>query len=193
MLLHLCYKHYFSFVWNKNVICDCFICTNNKKNNYEYTAHLLIVSKIVNTNCIYNVDNTSIESKAQIQDDNNQYNQTVANIDEEIFVKDFNTYLNTSSENKNITQNEADEIANKAFKQAENIVGQYSKDSQTIETQEVYANNFFTRKANETDKVYNTKKIKCYVYTREDDMLNGVSVYIDVKTGKVIGGRAFGD
>jgi len=31
------------------------------------------------------------------------------------------------------------------------------------------------------------------VYTREDDMLNGVSVYIDVKTGKVIGGRAFGD
>lgn len=166
---------------------------DNKKNNYEYTAHLLIVSKIVNTNCIYNVDNTSIESKAQIQDDNNQYNQTVANIDEEIFVKDFNTYLNTSSENKNITQNEADEIANKAFKQAENIVGQYSKDSQTIETQEVYANNFFTRKANETDKVYNTKKIKCYVYTREDDMLNGVSVYIDVKTGKVIGGRAFGD
>ena len=25
------------------------------------------------------------------------------------------------------------------------------------------------------------------MYTREDDMLNGVSVYIDVKTGKVIG------
>ena len=72
------------------------------------------------------------------------------------------------------------------------IIGQYSKDSQTIETQEVYANNFFTRKANETDKVYNTKKIKCYVYTREDDMLNGVSVYIDVKTGKVIGGICFG-
>lgn len=166
---------------------------DNRKSNYEYTAHLLVVSKIVNTNCIYNIDNTTIEDKAKIQDSNNEYNQKVLSIDEDIFVKDFETYLNTNHENKNITKDEADKIAEEGFKQAVNIAGQYSKDTQKVTTEEVYANNFFTRKATEGDKVYNKEKIKCYVYTRTDDMLNGVSIYIDIRTGKIIGGTAFGD
>lgn len=145
---------------------------DNKINNYEYTAHLLVVSKIVNSSCIYNVNNAAIKEEAELKDYETNYDNNV---------------------NKEITKQEVDEIAEDGFKQAENIVGQYSKDSQTSEIQEVYANNFFTRKYNETDRVYNDKKIKCYVYTRQDEMGNGVSVYIDIETGKIVGGRAFGD
>lgn len=166
---------------------------DNKESNTTYTAHLLVVSKIVNTNCIYNVDNTLLEDSAETQETNEKYNEQVSNIDEDIFVKDFDTYLNTEHESQNLTQEELDEIANEGFEQAISIAGEYSKDTQEVTTEEVYANNFFTRKTTETDTVYNTKKINCYVYTRTDSMLNGVSIYIDANTGKIIGGRAFGD
>lgn len=177
---------------------------DNKINNYEYTAHLLVVSKIVNSSCIYNVNNAAIKEEAELKDYETNYDNNVNNIDENVFQKNSTSSLNTntsistnstssSNVNKQITKQEADEIAEDGFKQAENIVGQYSKDSQTSEIQEVYANNFFTRKYNETDRVYNDKKIKCYVYTRQDEMGNGVSVYIDIETGKIVGGRAFGD
>lgn len=171
---------------------------DNKANNYEYTAHLLIVSKIVNYNCIYNINNVSIKEKEELKEYETKYDNNVNNLNQNIFEK--NNSSNTSSKNttsknssKQITKQEADKIADEGFKQAGNIAGEYSKNSQTSEIQEVYANNFFTRKYNETDKVYNDKKIKCYVYTRKDDMGNGVSVYIDYNTGKIIGGYAFGD
>ena len=171
---------------------------DNKANNYEYTAHLLIVSKIVNYNCIYNINNVSIKEKEELKEYETKYDNNVNNLNQNIFEK--NNSTNTSSKNttsknssKQITKQEADKIADEGFKQAGNIAGEYSKTSQTSEIQEVYANNFFTRKYNETDKVYNDKKIKCYVYTRKDDMGNGVSVYIDYNTGKIIGGYAFGD
>lgn len=189
---------------------------NNGK--YSYIAHLYVVSKIVNYNCIYNVDNESIKAEANMKDMNDEYNEKVDDLDTNIFVKEnenssttgnneentsasqagnnetaSNTQANTQE--KIITREEADKIAEQGFQEAERIAGKYSKDTQEVTEEEVFANNFFTRKTYEADKVYNDKpKVECYVYTRTDDiMLNGVSIYIDKKTGKIIGGRAFGD
>ena len=37
------------------------------------------------------------------------------------------------------------------------------------------------------------KKRNCYVITRENDIGNGISILVDVTTGIIIGGYAFGD
>lgn len=175
---------------------------DNSKGKYGYIIHLYVVSKIVNTNCIYNIDNASIKQQANFNNIAKKYNEQVNNIDKNTFENNPTEYSyndsNLTNDNQTkigmITKEEADEIAEKGFKEAERIVGQYSKDTQDVKIQEVYANNFFTRKDNETDRVYNNQPmVKCYVYTRTDDMLNGVSIYIDMNTGKIIGGRAFGD
>lgn len=166
----------------------------NKTNNYEYTAHLYVVSKIVNSNCIYNVDNEAIKEQANLKDLEDQYDNQVNTLDTNTFKNSSTNSTEKQNTNKEITKEEADEIAEQGFKEAQRIVGQYSKDTQEVTIEEVYANNFFTRKSYETDTVYNNQpKVKCYVYTRTDDMLNGVSIYVDINTGKIIGGRAFGD
>lgn len=177
---------------------------DNKVNNIEYTVHLLVISKIVNTDCIYNTDNTQIEEQAAYQEKLEEQNKAVENLNTDIYEnKNENTNTNKQKSNDKtkketsktdkITLEKAKEIAADGFKEAERIAGVYDKDTEEYKIEEVYANNFFTRKGTETDKVYNDKKITAYVFTRYDDMLNGVSVYIDAYTGKITGGRAFGD
>lgn len=84
-------------------------------------------------------------------------------------------------------------IAEKGFEETKRICGAYDKSTQVITEEKVIPNNFFTRKISERDNQY-SEKIDTYVFTRVDDMeLNGVKVYVDKKTGKIIGGAAFGD
>ena len=67
--------------------------------------------------------------------------------------------------------------------------------TQTVKEEKAYANNFFTRKIKnrEGDTTYKDL-IECYAFTRTDDMdLNGITIYVDKKLGKIIGGDAFGD
>ena len=91
-----------------------------------------------------------------------------------------------------ITKNQAEEIAEKGFEEAKRVVGEYNKDTQKCEEIEVNPNNFFTRKYNEGDKV-ESYKVKVYAFSREDDMGNGVKIYVDKKLGKIVGATAFGD
>ncbi len=67
--------------------------------NYGYNAHLLIVDKIVNTDCIYNTDLTEISSKIEYDNRKVAYDEAIDNLDKNIFVTDFNSFL---SEYKNI-------------------------------------------------------------------------------------------
>lgn len=84
-------------------------------------------------------------------------------------------------------------IADKGFEEAKRICGAYDKSTQVITEEKVIPNNFFTRKISEGDNQY-AEKIDAYVFTRVDDMkLNGVKVYVDKRTGMIVGGAAFGD
>ena len=162
--------------------------------NMQYTVHLLTVSKIVNTDCIYNTDLTEIESQIDLDNMNVQYDESVDELDSEAFMINYEEFLeeyeNTTT---TISEAEATEIVDKGFEEAERICGSYSKSTQIVETRNIKPNNFFIRKYNEYDKVFD-KNIECYVFSRLDDMgLNGVQIYVDKRTGKIVGGGAFGD
>lgn len=168
----------------------------NIENTYmQYTCHLLIVSKIVNTDCIYNKDMSTLEQQVQSNNISTEYDKQVENLNKEIFVTDFDEFINQyeNMENKNITKEQAEEIAEKGFEEAKRICGEYDKSTQEIKEKNMYANNFFTRKISQRDDVYNKKSIQCYLVSRQDEMGNGVTIYIDKKTGKIVGGEAYGD
>ena len=57
----------------------------------------------------------------------------------------------------------------------------------------VAPNNFFTAKYRESRKDYTDIVRKSYIITKVNELGNGVSVYVDVTTGLIIGGEAFGD
>lgn len=160
---------------------------------YQYTAHLLIVSKIVNTDCIYNTDLTEVDSKVALDEFKTKYDEAVENIDTETFVTNFDEFYNKYQASTNtITQEKAEEIAEKGFKEAERVVGSYDKTTQMCEEMEVNPNNFFTRKTDERDETAQYK-VDVYSFLREDDMGNGVRIYVDKRLGKIIGASAFGD
>ena len=79
-----------------------------------------------------------------------------------------------------------------AFDEASRIVGEYPKSSQTCTLEDVHPNNFFTRKYYEYD-FSDPTTVSAYCFSREDELGNGVTIYVDSKLGKIIGGRAFGD
>ena len=162
--------------------------------NFQYTAHVLIVSKIVNTDCIYNTDLSEISNKVESENAAIEYDKQVENIDKNIFVTDFEEFYNeyNNTESGAVEMSKAKEIAKKGFKEAERIVGAYDESTEDVKMEEVYPNNFFTRKERESDKTEKTK-VSAYVFTRYDEMGNGVQIYIDLKLGKIIGGGAFGD
>ena len=56
--------------------------------NMQYTVHLLKVSKIVNTDCIYNTDLTELESQIDLDNMHVQYDEKVNNLDSEVFMTD---------------------------------------------------------------------------------------------------------
>lgn len=160
---------------------------------YGYTVHVLIVSKIVNTDCIYNKNNTEIENKVENEIIKNNYNEDVNNLDTTIFVVDYNKFKQEyDTSNSKITEKEASVIAELGFKQAIRICGEYDEKTQSVTEEQVLANNFFTAKYGDPTKQYN-EKIDVYAFSREDEMGNGVKVFVDKKLGKIIGGEAFGD
>ena len=160
---------------------------------YQYTAHLLIVSKIVNTDCIYNTDLTEVDSKVALDEFQTEYNNKVENLDTETFVTDFDEfYTEYQASTNTITQEEAEEIAEKGFEEAKRVVGSYDKSTEKCEETEVNPNNFFTRKTDERDETAQYK-VEVYSFLREDDMGNGVQIYVDKRLGKIVGASAFGD
>lgn len=157
-------------------------------------CHLLIVNKIVNTDCIYNKDLTQIESKIDYDNMKVEHDSSVENLDSDIYVTNYDEfYKEYNLSSKKITLEEAEKIADIGFEEAERICGAYDKSSQTHDEKAVRANNFFTRKITEMDEVYEGN-IEVYEFTRIDDMeLNGVKIYVDKRLGKIVGGAAFGD
>lgn len=161
--------------------------------NYQYTAHLLIVSKIVNTDCIYNTDLTEIEAEVDRGNFETEFDEQVDNLDPQIFVKDFDCfYEEYQSATGKITQEQAEEIAEVGFKEAERLVGEYDEATQECREIEVTPNNFFTRKYREGDETARYR-VQGYAISRQDEMGNGVQIYVDKRLGKIIGASAFGD
>ena len=147
--------------------------------NYQYTAHLLIVSKIVNTDCIYNTDLTEVDSQVALDELNTKYDEAVENLDTNIFVTDFDEFYQEYQASTNtITQEEAEKIAEKGFEEAERVVGNYDKTTEKCEETEVYPNNFFTRKIEERDET-EPYKVQVYSFIREDEIGNGVRIKVD--------------
>lgn len=167
----------------------------NLPNSYgsPYTAHLLGVSKIVNTDCVYNTDLSTVDTQANLDQLETSYDEKIDNLDENLFVKDFdqfyNDYTNSAS---TLTEEQAQTVVTTAFDEASRIAGKYNESSQTCELKSVHPNNFFTRKTNESDNVA-SYEVTAYCFRRTDEIGNGVEIYIDNKLGKIIGGRAFGD
>ena len=161
--------------------------------DYQYTAHLLIVSKIVNTDCIYNTDLTEINNKIEMENFESEFDEQVDNLNTQIFVKDFDSfyqeYQNATGE---ISQERAAEIAEIGFEEAKRVVGEYDKETQECREIEVTPNNFFTRKYNERERT-EPYTVQGYVFSRKDEMGNGVQIYVDKKLGKIVGASAFGD
>lgn len=152
----------------------------------KYIVNLLVVSKVVNVNCIYNnINNTLLWEES--------HNQAIDNIDTTIFLQDFENYAPVNNEVK-ITETQAKEIAEKGFEETiySNGMRVNNAISETIKVEEVCANNYFTRRYDEPDEVYTKIKRKCYIVQREDVMKCGVAIYVDVTTGLIIGGYAFG-
>ena len=161
--------------------------------DYQYTAHLLIVSKIVNTDCIYNTDLTEIEAEVDRGNFETEFDEQVDNLKTQIFVKDFDSfYQEYQSATGEITQERAEEIAEIGFEEAERIVGDYDKETQECIELEITPNNFFTRKYNEGDKTA-SYTVEGYAISRQDEMGNGVQIYMDKRLGKIVGASAFGD
>lgn len=152
----------------------------------KYIVNLLVVSKVVNVNCIYNnINNTLLWEES--------HNQAIDNIDTTIFLQDFENYAPVNNEVK-ITETQAKEIAEKGFEETiySNGMRVNNAISETIKVEKVCANNYFTRRYDEPDEVYTKIKRKCYIVQREDVMKCGVAIYVDVTTGLIIGGYAFG-
>lgn len=161
---------------------------------FQYNVHVLIVDKIVNTDCIYNTDLTEISSKVDYDNMAVNYNDSVENLSSDVFVTNYSEFITEyKNSNSKITLKEAEKIAEKGFMEAERICGEYDEDTQTSEEKNVKPNNFFTRKISEGDEVY-SDNVEAYVFTRLDDMeLNGVKIFVDKRLGKIVGGEAFGD
>lgn len=145
---------------------------------------------------------TEAEYKSKIEEENkqnldfhNSFDESIKNLDSNVYLIEFENY-NPKTEEIKISEKRAKEIAEIGFKEsASRIAGEGIDDTENefIKIEDVYANNYFTRKYSEGDFVYTNVKRKAYVVTKENDMGNGVSVYVDVSTGLIIGGDAFGD
>lgn len=140
-----------------------------------------------------------LKEQKEITDRDNEFvsnfNKSVDNLDDSVYLIDFQNY-NISSNDIKISKEKAKEIAEIGFKEsASRIAGEGIEDTEyeSIEIREVNANNFFTRKYYQYDDVYTNIKRKAYVVIKENGIRNGVMVYVDVTTGLIIGGGAFGD
>ena len=112
----------------------------------------------------------------------------------QIQIRPFENYAPNNNDIK-ITEKKAKEIAQKGFDESKRIAseGTDNTDSETVKIEEVVANNYFTRYYYQGNEFYDNIKRKCYAIQRENDMGCGVTIYVDVTTGLIIAGRAFGD
>ena len=140
-------------------------------------------------------DNDTVNSPGISDDFWKEYDKAVDNLNSKYFVTDFSNY-SSGSDLKNLSTNEVSKIASFGFKEsASRIAGEGAEDAdtETIELKEIVPNNYFTRKSKESDDAYPDLKMTAYVVTRENDMGNGIKIYIDPTTALIVGGEAFGD
>ena len=135
------------------------------------------------------------KAEKQQEYENNPNNIAVKNLDKNIFLTDFENYKLENNDVK-ISEANAKEIAQNGFEESKKRIageGADDKDSETIKIEQINANNYFTRLSDQSNKMYKEISRKCYIIQRENDMGNGIAVYVDVTTGLIIGGEAFGD
>lgn len=135
------------------------------------------------------------KAKKQQEYENNPNNIAVKNLDKNIFLVDFENYNPEDNEVK-ISESKATEIAQNGFEESKKRIageGADDKDSEIVKIEQINANNYFTMLSDQSYKLYKEISRKCYVIQRTNDMGNGISVYVDVTTGLIIGGMAFGD
>lgn len=121
--------------------------------------------------------------------------EAISTLDTTVFLTDFENYNPDSNETK-ITEKQAKIIAQKGFEESKTRIAAEGVDnieSETIEIVETVANNYFTRYYHQYDEKYENINRKCYAIQRENEMKCGVTIYVDVTTGLIIGGDAFGD
>ena len=138
-------------------------------------------------------ENDKTEKQKEYENDPN--NIAVKNLDKNIFLTDFESY---KPENNDIivSESKAKEIAQKGFEESKKRIageGADNKSSETVKIEEINANNYFTRLSDQSNKIYKEILRKCYIIQRENDIGNGISIYVDVSTGLIIGGQAYGD
>lgn len=140
------------------------------------------------------INSSTNESEEQKNSESDPYFQAVNNLDSTIFLIDFENYAPNNNDIK-ITEKKAKEIAQNGFEESKRIASEGTDDidSETIKIEEVVANNYFTRYYYQRNELYDNIKRNCYAIQRENDMGCGVTIYVDVTTGLIIGGRAFGD
>lgn len=135
------------------------------------------------------------KEKEQKKIESDPYYKAVNDLDSTIFLTDFENYIPNNNDVK-ITEKKAKEIAQKGFEESKSRIareGTNDIDSETIKIEEIVANNYFTRYYYQGNEFYDNIKRKCYAIQRENDMGCGVTIYVDVTTGLIIAGRAFGD
>lgn len=144
---------------------------------------------------ISNIIAENEKAKEQQEYENNPNNVAVKNLNKNIFLTDFENYKPENNDVK-ISESKAKEIAQYGFEESKKRIageGADDKDSETVKIEQKTANNYFTRLTKQGDKIYKEISRKCYVIQRENQMGNGISVYVDVTTGLIIGGEAYGD
>ncbi|MBP3596530.1 MAG: hypothetical protein J6J60_08815 [Clostridia bacterium] len=143
-------------------------------------------------------DNTDFIENLKEQDriKEDPYYEAITNLDNTVFLTNFDNY-NPSSDEIKITESQAKKTAQKGFEESKNRIAAEGVDnieSETIEIIETVANNYFTRYYYQRNENYDNLRRTCYAITRrQSDLENGVTIYVDVTTGLIIGGMAFGD
>lgn len=135
------------------------------------------------------------DEKKQKMNESDPYYEAINNLDNTIFLIDFENYAPNDNDIK-ITEKEAKEIAQKGFEESKSRIareGTDDVDSETIKIEEVVANNYFTRYYYQGNQTYDNIKRNCYTIQRQNSMGCGVTIYVDATTGLIVGGRAFGD
>lgn len=135
------------------------------------------------------------KEKEKEEYENDPTNIAVKNLDKNYFVVDFDNYKPENNEVK-ITEEQARKVAQKGFEESKaRIAGEGADDvqSETVQIREECANNYFTKMIRQGSTQYKDIKRKCYIVKRENDIGNGIMIYVDATTGLIIGGGAFGD
>ena len=144
---------------------------------------------------ISNTISENDKTEKQKEYENNPNNLAVKNLDKNIFLTDFESYKLENNDIK-ISESKAKEIAQKGFEEFKKRIageGADNKSSEKVKIEQINANNYFTRLSDQSDEIYKEISRKCYVIQRENDIGNGISIYVDVSTGLIIGGQAYGD